>query len=144
MKSLRHLISLISLIIFLVSCSTSYESNNMETEYVEHVFAVQLLEDSSMIGQYLEYHENIWPEVETGFRKAGYGNIRLYRFENFVTMIVQVPEGSDLGLMGQISNDSHPRAAEWNRLMEGFQKGLPGTIDGQTWVELKKFYEFEP
>ena len=111
-------------------------------KYEEYVFAVQLVEDSAMIREYLEYHQNIWPEVEAGFKKAGYEEIRLYRFENFVTMVLKVPLGSDLNHMGKISNDSHPKAAEWNQLMDGFQQGLPGTKEGQTWALMEKYYEY--
>lgn len=115
----------------------------METDFEEHVFAVRLVEDSSMVEKYLDYHKNVWPEVEKGFKIAGYENIRLYRFENYITMIVKVPKGSDLGKMGQISNDTNPRVAEWNKLMDGFQKGLSETVEGQTWVEMEKYYEFK-
>ena len=121
------------------SCSTKDKT----TDFEEYVFGVCLVDDSSIVQEYLNYHQNIWPEVEKGFQKAGYENIRLYRFENYVTMIVKVPKGADLGIMGQICNDSHPRVAEWNKLMDSFQKGLPGTEEGQTWVALEKYYEFE-
>lgn len=136
------------LLIFLVtggfySCYNSSNSKNMKSDFEEHVFAVRLVEDSSMVEKYLNYHKNVWPEVEAGFKKAGYESIQLYHFGNYITMIVKVPPGSDLGEMGQISNDSNPRVAEWNKLMDGFQKGLPGTREGQTWVVMEKYYEFK-
>jgi L-rhamnose mutarotase len=143
MKLLHHLSFTILLAAFLVSCNSPDKSIHIKASYDEYVFAVQLVNDSALVDKYLDYHQNIWPEVEAGFRQAGYEQIRLYRFETFVAMIVRVPSGADLGEMGQVSNDSHARAAEWNRLMEDFQKGLPGAREGQTWVVLDKFYEFD-
>lgn len=143
MNKQQAILYILSLTGILYSCCNPSNSITMETDFEEHAFAVRLVEDSSMVEKYLNYHKNVWPEVEAGFKKAGYDNIQLYRFENYITMIVKVPKGSDLGQMGQISNDSHPRVAEWNKLMDGFQKGLPGTLEGQTWVEMDKYYEYK-
>jgi L-rhamnose mutarotase len=130
------------LITFLAS-ACALRSNTRGTEFEEYVFGVRLVEDSAMQQKYLDYHQQIWPEVEEGFRKAGYEQVRLFCYGHYITMVVKVPKGSDLNRMGQISNDSHPRVAEWNKLMDGFQRGLPGTADGQTWVMFDKLYEFK-
>lgn len=143
MKQLQNILSILILTGTFYSCCSISNSKIMETDFEEHVFAVRLVEDSSMVEKYLNYHKNIWPEVEAGFKKAGYENIRLYHYENYLSMIVKIPKGSDLGKMGQVSNDSHPRVAEWNKLMDSFQRGLPGTLEGQTWVEMEKYYEFK-
>ena len=44
----------------------------------ELVFVVNLVNDESKVAEYLEYHKKIWPEVEAGFKKAGYKNITPY------------------------------------------------------------------
>ncbi|HEY6082805.1 MAG TPA: L-rhamnose mutarotase, partial [Chitinophagaceae bacterium] len=46
------------------------------------VMIVNLLNDPQKIKAYEQYHEHIWPQVEEGFRKAGFNNIRVYRFSN--------------------------------------------------------------
>ncbi len=143
MKKLQSILLILLVTGVFYSCYNPSNSISMETDFEEHVFAVRLIEDSSMVEKYLNYHKNVYPEVEAGFQKAGYESIRLYHFENYITMIVRVPKGSDLGEMGQISSDSNPRVAEWNKLMDGFQKGLPGTLEGQTWMEMEKYYEFK-
>lgn len=126
----------------LSSCGERIAHNEVDGAFEEFVFGVRLVEDSSMIEKYLDYHENIWPEVEQGFRKAGYKNIRLYNYGNYITMVVKVPNGSDLNEMGVVSNNSYPRVKEWNTLMNRFQKGFPGVEVGKTWIEMDKIYEF--
>lgn len=107
----------------------------------EHVFAVQLVDDDQVRERYLAYHADIWPEVEQAFARAGYEHIRLYYHSGLVVMIVTVPADADLGAMGQIAEASHPRVAEWNRLMDGFQRSLRG-VSGETWLPLDRIYEF--
>ena len=92
--------------------------------------------------EYLNYHEHVWPEVEAGFKKAGYKNITLYRYDHLLVMLVTVPESADLTIMGKQAESYSPRCAEWNKLMSGYQTGVPGTKPGQTWVEAQPFYIF--
>ncbi|MCG2462241.1 L-rhamnose mutarotase [Flavobacteriaceae bacterium F89] len=109
----------------------------------EYVFAVQLVNDPIKIQEYLNYHKKVWPEVEAGFKKAGYENIRMYHFKNYVAMIVQVPKGADLSKMGKTKELNTARVKEWNTLMATYQKGLPGTNSETTWVAMDKMYEFQ-
>ena len=108
----------------------------------EKVFVVNILPDSSRLKEYLDYHKKVWPEVEAGFRKAGYQKIILYRYGYLLVMTIAVPRGADLGEMGKVAESHDPRCAEWNKIMNAYQKGVEGTSPGQTWVEAKPFYIF--
>ncbi|WP_186452656.1 L-rhamnose mutarotase [Chitinophaga polysaccharea] len=123
-------------ILLAVSCSVH------KSHSVEKVFVVNIKPGEENLQAYLNYHQHIWPEVEAGFRKAGYEDIRLFRSEHTVVMIVTVPEGADLDAMGKKAEASHPRCAEWNRLMAGYQEGVTGTSPGQTWSAMEPLYHF--
>ncbi len=112
-------------------------------QFDEYVFSVQLVNDSTKIKEYLEYHKNVWPEVEEGFIKAGYRNIKIYRFQNFLTMVIKIPKGADLDQIGASPALNTEKIKVWNLLMSSYQKGLPGTVEGATWVPMEKIYEFE-
>lgn len=116
-------------------------NNNLE-DHDEYVFAVQLVNDPVKIQEYLEYHKKVWPEVEAGFRAAGYKSIRLYRYNNNLMMIVEVPKGVSLEEIGKAYELQTAKVKEWNTLMDSYQKGLPGTVKGTTWVAMNKYYEF--
>nr|WP_295863918.1 L-rhamnose mutarotase [uncultured Chitinophaga sp.] len=120
-----------------LACSGSKE---MKTE--EKVFVVNIVPEEKKLQEYLRYHQQVWPEVEAGFRKAGYKKISLYRYQYLLVMKIEVPAGADLGQMGKTAEAYSPRCAEWNRLMGGYQVGVPGTAQGETWVEAVPFYEF--
>lgn len=127
--------------VFLIVCAMACGScKNMKTE--EKVFVVNIVPEQTKLQEYLRYHQQVWPEVEAGFRKAGYQEITLYRYQYLVVMKIVVPVGADLQQMGKTAEGYSPRCAEWNRLMSGYQAGVPGTAQGETWVEAKPFYEF--
>ena len=117
--------------------------NKAEDRLVEKVFVVNLIPNERKLREYLSYHEHVWPEVEAGFRKAGYKQIDLYRYGYLLVMTIHVPEGSDLARMGKIAEGYDKRCQEWNRIMSGYQKGIPGTGAEETWVETQRFYHFQ-
>ena len=106
------------------------------------VMVANLVDDSLKVDQYLAYHRKIWPEVEAGFRKAGYRNIRLYRFNRTLVMIVTIPADADPGAMGRVAEAYDPKCREWNQLMAGYQVGVPGARLGEKWVQADLYYQF--
>ena len=56
------------------------------------VFVVNLVNDEQKVNEYLAHHQKVWPQVEAGFRKAGYKKIELYRFNKSVVMLVTIPK----------------------------------------------------
>ncbi len=110
---------------------------------MEKVFVMQVKPGDDKLREYLAYHRAVWPEVEKGFEHAGYRRIRLLRSHHTVVMIVEVPEGADLGEMGKKAEAFDKRCAEWNRLMTGYQEGVAGAKPGETWTEAEGFYLFE-
>src|SRR5690349_4699230 len=90
---------------------------------VERVFVANLLKDEHKLEQYLAYHKQVWPEVEAGFRKAGYKKITLYRFKYLLVMTITVPEQADLQQMSRTAEAYDKRCAEWNRVMSQYQTG---------------------
>jgi len=141
---LTFVVFLCALIVCLVVGKILYRDicGNTEAEFVEKIFVVNTLDNAEKMNEYLAYHKKIWPEVEAGFKKAGYKNIKLYRFNDLIVMKIRVPKDADLDKMGKLAESYSPRCAEWNVLMNGYQKGVNGTSKDQKWVEVTPFYEF--
>lgn len=135
----------LALIIFTCSfmmCSPA-NSDHKELELVQKVFVVNTVDNDKKLNEYLAYHKQIWPEVEAGFKKAGYKSITLYRFNDLIVMAIMVPKDADLNEMGKLAESYSPRCVEWNKLMNTYQKGVNGTSEGQKWVEVTPFYSFK-
>lgn len=127
---------------FFMMCRPAGPDGN-EPEYEEKVFVVNTVDNGEKLNEYLQYHKQVWPEVEAGFKKSGYKRIALYRFNDLIVMTIKVPENADLDKMGKLAESYSPRCAEWNKLMNRYQRGVQGTAPGQTWVETIPFYEFK-
>jgi L-rhamnose mutarotase len=128
-------------LMFFVGCTMAC-SGIKEVKTEEKIFVVNIVPSEEKLREYLRYHQQIWPEVAAGFRKAGYRKISLYRYQHLLVMKIVVPAGADLGQMGKVAEAYHPRCAEWNRIMSAYQVGIPGTGKDETWVEAAPFYEF--
>ena|SRR5437868_14496871 len=134
MKRLSFLLLAISMTLF--ACRQASD------KLIEKVFVVNISPGEKALQEYLQYHENVWPEVEAGFRKAGFKSITLYHYDHLLVMTFTVPENSDLAAMGKLAESYSPKFAEWNKLMNSYQTGIPGTKPGETWTEARPFYKF--
>ena len=130
-------------VLLIKSCTPEQEEVQKVEALEDKVFVVNIVQDSLKLKEYLDYHKQVWPQVEAGFKKAGYKKIVLYRYDYLLVMKITVPVGADLGEMGKLAEASDPRCAEWNKLMNTYQQGVQGTLPGQTWVEATAFYQFD-
>ena len=142
MFSVNRVLGLAMLLVLIAACKSdpTVEKETGKTE--ERVFVVNIVPDSAKLNEYLAYHQKVWPEVEAGFKKAGYQKITIYRYGFLLVMTITVPAGADLDDMGKLAESYSPRCADWNKLMDGYQQGIPGTAPGQKWAEAKSFYQF--
>ena len=136
-----------SMLYFLVISSFIYPSCNEKKPVVEEtktlVFIVNLVNDEQKVKEYLAHHQKVWPEVEAGFRKAGYKKIDLYLFNRSLVMMVTIPKNADIDSMGKIAEGYDIKCREWNHMMDQYQVGVPGTLDGQKWVQTERIYSFK-
>ena len=142
-KILHHSLTCLAALAFLCSaCNQSNAGSDSGERLTEKVFVVNIVKDVEKLQQYLDYHQHVWPEVEAGFKKAGYKKITLYRYGYLLVMTIAVPQNADLNAMGKAAESYSPRCADWNQMMDVYQEGVPGTEPGQKWVEAKPFYSF--
>lgn len=127
---------------FCTACTQHKVVEQKQESLTEKVFVVNIVNDEQKLKEYLDHHQQVWPEVEAGFTKAGYRKITLYRYGHLLVMTILVPEHADLDAMGKLAESYNPRCAAWNRLMNQYQAGVEGTKPGQTWVEATPFYTF--
>ncbi len=134
------------LLYLLVISSLVYSSCNEKKQVTEKtktiVFVVNLVNDEQKVKEYLAHHQKVWPQVEAGFRKAGYKKIELYRFNRSLVMIVTIPKNADIDSMGKIAEGYDIKCREWNQMMDKYQVGVPGTLEGQKWVQTERIYSF--
>ncbi|KAL7522394.1 hypothetical protein ACHAWX_007173, partial [Stephanocyclus meneghinianus] len=70
--------------------------------------------------QYIDEHNNIYPEVSSGLRSAGVINLHIWKDGLTLYMMIEMEEGNDLSALGEGSEyrNSCPRIQEWEVKME--------------------------
>ena len=104
---------------------------------------MDLVNNEQKINEYLAHHQEVWPEVEAGFRKAGYKKIELYRFKRSLVMIVTIPKNANIDSLGKNAEGYDPKCRQWNQMMDQYQVGVEGTSKGQKWVQAERIYSFK-
>ena len=107
-----------------------------------YCFALDLLEDPSLIEEYRRYHEleNIWPEVLRCIRAKGVLSQEIYLAANRMVMILQTTDDFSLDAK-QAADTESPEMRKWEELMWKFQKPLPHARPGEKWVRMQKIFE---
>ena len=76
-------------------------------------------------------------EIADGIRKAGVLVMDIYRLDNRLFMICEVPENENFDAIW-LSMGQFPMQPEWAELMVKFQQALPGHELG--WVKMDRIY----
>lgn len=107
-------------------------------------FAVDLKDDPQLIAEYEKYHqpENAWPEIVESIAGAGISNMRIFRIENRLFMIMDVDESFDASVKAK-ADAENVKVQEWETLMDTFQQRLPWAKNGEKWLELSEIYNLQ-
>ena len=107
----------------------------------KYCLALDLVENEDLIEKYKWHHkpENQWPEINQSIKDAGVTNMEIYLFGNRMFMIMEVNESFSFEKMDEINQGSKP--VEWEELMWGFQKPIPGCKPGEKWVQMEQIFK---
>jgi L-rhamnose mutarotase len=104
---------------------------------VRHVLTLDLRDDPEVIAAYRRYHAEVWPEVVASLQDAGIRRLDIHLLGRRLVMIVEVQEGLEVQQVFARHARSHPRVAEWERLMKSFQQRAPGARPGEWWAVME-------
>lgn len=95
------------------------------------VYVLDLVDDPVLIAEYEAHHRAVWPEVQAHLRDSGIRACEIFRVGNRLVMHVTAdqPVATDGG-----GGPVPPRVAEWEALMDRYQRRLPFAAPGQKWV----------
>ena len=108
---------------------------------LRQVLAIDL-KDDSVVTTYREYHQRVWPEVLESLRASGVLDVQIYVLGRRVVMIANLEDGADLRRAFATRIASHPRVAEWERLMMSLQQPAPGAAEGEWWTAMEPVFEY--
>jgi len=105
-----------------------------------YCFALDLIDDPQLIAEYEQYHEAVWPDILQSLRDSGIVDMEIYRVINRLFMIIEGNESFSFERK-MIMDKNNPRVEEWEKLMWGYQQGLPGLAPGAKWMPAKLVFK---
>jgi L-rhamnose mutarotase len=108
----------------------------------KYCFALDLIDDQTLIAEYDQYHINIWPEIYQSIKTSGINEMEIYRHANRLFMIMEVND--DFSFEKKRENDAaNPKVIEWESLMWKYQKALPMSNPNEKWILLNKIFDLK-
>jgi L-rhamnose mutarotase len=108
----------------------------------KYCLTCDLIDDPNLIEKYKWYHktENHRPNIISSIKEKGVTNMEIYLFGNRMFMIMEVADFFTFERAAQMDRQN-PDVQEWENLMWGFQKEVPGAQPGEKWVLMDKIFE---
>ncbi len=117
------------------------EGYTLAKEWKHILLTAALVEDKAKQQEYLEYHRTQfeeWPEVANGFCNADFQELNVYLKGRQLMLVISIPANEKFEELDPKTLENNPRVVEWNTIMGGFQEGIKGTKEGETWVFLNE------
>lgn len=111
---------------------------------VRHCLALDLRDDAALIERYEAWHAPgaVPPAVISSIRDAGILAMEIWRVENRLFMIMEV--GPDFSPEAKAAADMASEDVQaWERLMWEFQQPLPGAVDGEKWIAMRRIFALD-
>ncbi|MBD0352353.1 MAG: L-rhamnose mutarotase [Flavisolibacter sp.] len=105
-----------------------------------YCLTLDLKNDDRLIAEYEQYHQKIWPEIESSIKESGILNMEIYRLYNRLFMVMETTDDFSFEKKAEM-DAANPKVQEWETLMWQYQQALPGAKPGEKWMLMKKIFE---
>jgi L-rhamnose mutarotase len=132
----------------LFACSCLYISCGVDSKpavaYKTMVYTTDLVNEPELIKAYDSMHAKtgVWPELKKANLASGIHEIKIYRFDNRLFMMVTVPAGADLSRMDSLYLGADKKVKVWNQMMSNFQRALPGVDTTKKWSSMELIHHY--
>ncbi|SOE22595.1 L-rhamnose mutarotase [Spirosomataceae bacterium TFI 002] len=108
----------------------------------KYCLTCDLVDDPQLIEKYKWHHkpENQRPHINQSIRDKGVTSMEIYLFGNRMFMIMEVNADFSFEKAAQMDQEN-PDVVEWENLMWGFQKEVPGAKPGEKWVLMDQIFK---
>ena len=107
---------------------------------MKYCFALDLIDDPYLIGDYEYWHQHVWPEITQSIREAGILQLEIYRVFNRLFMIMETDSSFSFDRKKEM-DEQNEMVQTWEKVMWNFQQKLPGAAEGEKWVRMNKIFD---
>lgn len=105
-----------------------------------YCLALDLVDDPSLISEYEDHHQKVWPAVLKSIRDAGIIHLDIYRYANRLFMIMDTSD--DFSFEEKNAADAaNPEVQDWEKLMWKYQQSMPGARPGEKWQLMQQVFK---
>ena len=101
---------------------------------------VNLVDNPDAISQYLDYHQNIWPEVSEALTAVGIHQMRIWKKGRRLFMFLEADDAFDIRTDFARYLQLDPRCQEWEDLMTTFQEPVAEAGPEEKWTEMDEIF----
>ena len=105
----------------------------------KYCLALDLKNNLDTIATYINYHQNVWPEIQKSIRDSGIKNAEIYNTGNRLFMILEVDASFTFEKKAKM-DAKNSKVQDWEKLMWSFQQALPNSNPDEKWVLMDKIY----
>ena len=91
--------------------------------------------------EYLAYHRAVWPEVLATLTECNVHNYSIYRHGDLLFAYFEYTGDDYEADMAKMAAD--PATQRWWSVQEKLQTRLPGTPDGDQWLEIPEIFHLD-
>ena len=107
-----------------------------------YCLALDLKDDTTLIKEYEQHHQKVWPEILDSISGSGILEMEIYRTTNRLFMIMETTD--DFSFDAKQKMDQHnPKVQEWEALMWKYQQALPLASAGEKWKLMDKIFSLQ-
>ena len=104
---------------------------------------IKLKDDAAIIARYIEYHRNVWPEVERGLKSIGIRRMLIFLLGRQLFMYMETDDGFDMERDFPRYGASSARIKEWQDLMASMQEPVADARPGEWWARMELVFTLE-
>jgi L-rhamnose mutarotase len=108
-----------------------------------YCLALDLKDDATLIQEYEEYHQQVWPEILKSIRDPGIQQMEIYRINNRLFMIIETNDDFTFERKEEMDK-ANKKVHEWEQLMWKYQQAIPGRNPGEKWRLMERIFALNP
>lgn len=105
-----------------------------------YILTLDLKNDPTLIANYINAHQNVWPEIQESILSSGIIKMDIFNVANRLVMSIAAED--DFSFEKKEALDmNNPVVNEWESLMDNYQERLPFSKPNEKWVLMKRIFE---
>ncbi|HCX23442.1 MAG: L-fucose mutarotase [Flammeovirgaceae bacterium] len=101
---------------------------------------LDLKNEPDLIAQYIEHHQNVWPEIIESIKTSGILNMEIYHVATRLFMLMETADSFSFESKAKM-DASNPKVQEWETLMDTYQQRLPFAKPDEKWVLMDQIFK---